>query len=250
MFRFEQKDCFAEDALSTIAPKSVKLVIADLPYGITSRNEWDQKIDLKKLFAQFDRACCDDAIVVMFAQGMFSAELMTGPWHNAYRYSLVWEKNKPRGFLNAKKQPLRYHEDILVFYKKPGTYNPQMVETGRPSHACKRARTGTCYGDAQGGENTRAGRTDRYPSSILKFNVINAEEKPFHPTQKPLPLAEYLIKTYSSAGDTVLDPCAGSCVVGKACKTLGRNFIGFEKNLDLFTAAVAYVDAAPTTVSK
>lgn len=237
MFRFEQKDCLADDAIGAVPEESVKLVVADLPYGVTARNEWDRKLDLDAFFSALDRVCAETAIVVMFSQSMFTAELMTGPWRRFFRYTLVWEKNKPRGFFNAKKQPLRYHEDVLVFYKKPGTYNPQMVETGRPSHACKRQRTSSNYGDAAGGDNERAGRTDRFPSSILKFPVINAEEKPIHPTQKPLSLIEWLVRTYSNEGDLVLDPCAGSCTTGVACKALGRGFVGFELQPEIFEAA-------------
>lgn len=239
---FRHCDCFGEAGLRAVEAGSVRLVLADLPYGATV-NEWDRKLDAAAFFGHLDRICAPEAVVVMFSQGRFTAELMTGPWAKHFRYTLVWSKNKPRGFLNAKKQPLRYHEDILVFSRRQGTYNPQMVETGKRIPAYKRQRTGTSYGDTKDPFHQRAGKTDRYPSSILTFPVINAEEKPIHPTQKPLPLVEYLIRTYSNEGDLVLDPCAGSGTTAVACMTTSRRFVGFERDGGYYDLARKRLDA-------
>lgn len=124
----------------------------------------------------------------------------------------MWKKNKPRGFLNAKKMPLRtnitfVHEDIVVFYKETPAYYPQMVETNKPIHQCMRKSNGSNYGKLEGGVNQRAGKTDRYPGSVLEFAVVN---KPIHPTEKPVELCEFLIRSYTKEGDVVLDMCAGS----------------------------------------
>jgi DNA modification methylase len=170
-----------------------------------------------------------NAAVIFFSQGMFTAELMTGPWKKYYRMSLIWQYNKPRGFLNAKKRPLLYHADLVVFYRKQCTYNPQMVITKKPVHACKRKATSVNYRHGEGGANTRAGAKDRYPGSVLQFGVVNAEDPAkFHPTQKPVDLCQYLVRTFSNADDLVLDLCAGSGTTGVAALTENRRFVGFE----------------------
>lgn len=229
-------DCLKE--LDRVEDYSVDMVLCDPPYGCTSRNEWDVPIDYDQLFAIFDRVCKPNAAVVMFSQGMHTAKLMTGPWKSHWRYNLIWKKNKPRGFLNSKNQPLRYHEDIVVFYKNPPVYNPQMIEVGLPIHACKRKKTSVNYGEGDGGVNTRAGKTTRYPGSVLEFPVVNSEEKPIHPTQKPISLCEFLIRSFSKEGDLVLDPCCGSSSTGVACVRNNRIFYGIEKQEDFYNASV------------
>lgn len=229
---------YNEDALSTRdglgmmgrnAKGSVDMILCDPPFGITSRNAWDKELDLDALFTQIEYVTKPTAAVIFFSQGMLTAKLMTGPWSRYYRYSMVWKYNKPRGFLNAKKRPLIYHGDIVVFYRKQCTYNPQMVTDAPPVHACRRKATSVNYNHGQGGENKRAGATTRYPSSVLHFSVVNAEDPDrFHPTQKPVDLCAYLIDTFTNSGDTICDPCAGSGTTGVAALQQGRCFVGFE----------------------
>lgn len=157
--------------------------------------------------------------------------------------------NKPRGFLNAKKRPLVYHCDIVVFYRRQCVYHPQMTTGHAPIHACKRKATSVNYGHADGGQNVRAGATDRYPGSVIEFAVVNAEDKDkFHPTQKPVDLCAYLVATFTDPGDLVLDPCAGSATTGVAALQAGRRFVGFEITPDYHQRAVdrlASVVASP-----
>ena len=204
-------------------------IITDFPYGClrqeqkfgpktvqTERNLWDTPIDLE-LFWNTIRRWKNINVVISTAKMPFTAQLVQSNtiwfWH-----SLVWEKSKATGFLNAKKQPLRAHEDIVLFKKyKHATYNPQMTQ-GKPYY------------------NSRNGL--RYPRSVLYFKTAEAEEgKALHPTQKPVALMEYLIKTYTNEGDTVIDPCMGSGTTGVACMNCGRNFIGFERDEHFFEVA-------------
>lgn len=214
-------DCF--EGFPKIPNESIDMILCDLPYGQT-RNEWDKQIPMLLLWGEYKRIAKPNAAIVLFAQGMFTAELMTAQpsiWH----YNLVWVKNHVTGFLNANKMPLRQHEDILVFYKDVPVYNPQGVR--RCFKRCNRGTaeaTGDNYGNAAPRYNQN--RTG-YPGSLLYFDVQENKE---HPTQKPLKLFEYLIKTYTNPGAIVLDNCIGSGTTAEACMSTGRHFIGFEKN--------------------
>ncbi|QIN54537.1 DNA-adenine methyltransferase [Cedratvirus kamchatka] len=231
---FFQTDCLGEEGLRLLPDKCVDMVLCDPPYGVTSRNSWDVPLDLNALFAELDRIVKPKACVVFFSQGMLTADLMRGPWSRYWRYNLVWKKNKPRGFLNAKKMPLRYHEDIVVFYKETPLYYPQMIETGKAIHQCTRKSNGSNYGESRGGVNERTGKTDRYPGSVLEFSVVN---KPIHPTEKPVDLCEFLILSYTKEEDVVLDMCAGSGTTGVACAKNRRYFIGYEKEENFYNLA-------------
>lgn len=228
-------DCLGDNGLKQIPNECVDMILCDPPYGVTARNSWDVPLDLGELFEQINRITKPNAAVIFFSQGMLTADLMKGPWNKFWRYNLIWEKNKPRGFLNSKKMPLRYHEDIVVFYKKTPIYNPQMIETGNPIHFCNRRSNGTNYGESSGGPNERSGKTDRYPGSVLKFSVVN---NPIHPTEKPVELCEFLIRSYTNEGATVLDMCAGSGTTGVACIKNKRFFLGYEKEPDFYNLAV------------
>lgn len=228
------RDCLNEEGLCRLPNNSIDMILCDPPYGVTSRNEWDVPLDLNNLFVQIDRIVKDDSPVIFFSQGMLTADLMKSSWLKYWRYNLIWKKNKPRGFLNAKKMPLRYHEDIVVFYKKPPIYNPQMIETGKPINSCTRKGNGTNYGESMGGVNERAGKTDRYPGSILEFSVVN---NPIHPTEKPLELCEFLINSYSKPEDVVLDMCMGSGTTGVAALKNKRAFLGYEKDQKFYDIA-------------
>ncbi len=223
--------------MEKIPDKSVDMVLCDLPYGVTSRNKWDVLIPLDKLWNQYKRITKDNAAIVLFGQDKFTAKLMLSneKWH---RYNLIWEKDRPSGFLNAKKMPLRSHEDIMIFYKKLPTYNPQFWE-GEPLHGMgKKFRDiknqNHNYNDFSSNTNPsaeRTGDTRKHPRSVLRFKRPHPPE---FPTQKPVELCEWLINSYTNEDDLVLDNCVGSGSTIKACKNLNRNYIGFEKDDDTY----------------
>ena len=202
--------------------------MADLPYGIT-RNKWDKKIDLKRLWAQYRRILKPRGVVALTAQGVFGAELILAA-PDLYRYSIVWKKNKPRGFLNVQRQPLRVHEDVLVYYKRQPSYSPQKTQGHPPAHGfTKHTSDGTNYGKTRLGVRSIGGQTDRYPTSILEIPVVNNDDKmKAHPTQKPEALAAWFIKTYTKPGDLVVDNACGSGAFLVAAKGLGRRFWGCD----------------------
>jgi site-specific DNA-methyltransferase (adenine-specific) len=216
-------DCL--EIMPSIPDKGIDMILCDLPYG-TTQNKWDSVMPFNLLWMQYNRVIKDDGVIALTGQSLFSVKLILSN-EEYYRYTLIWDKTKAGGFLNAKRMPLQSHEDILIFYKKLPVYNPQMVE-GKPYK--KRAVTN---GDGKNyGKFNRAGQTAinegvRYPRSIIK--VSNDNHGSLHPTQKPVALFEYLIKTYTNEGDLVLDNCAGSGTTGIACKNLNRNYILIEK---------------------
>src|SRR5690606_33568674 len=187
---------------------------------------WDQIIPFDKLWEQYNRIIKDNGAIVLTAVKPFSAMLiMSNP--KMYRYDIIWRKNKSTGFLNAKKMPLRQHEEILVFYKKTPTYNPQKTTGHKPANSyTKHTSDGTNYGKTKTGISG-GGQTDRYPTSVLDIKVMNNDDpNKFHPTQKPVELFEWLIKTYTNEGDIVLDNCMGSGTTAVACLNTNRNYIG------------------------
>lgn len=230
-------DCL--EVMETFPSNSVNMVLCDPPYGCT-RNKWDIQIDITKLFASIERITKPEAAVIFFAQGMFTADLMNGPWKKYWRYNLVWAKNKVRGAFNAKRQPLRAHEDIVVFYRKPPYYEPQM-DTPRcmpkgGGNPPRRTSVGNNYGPVKENTSSRYGAEDRFPTSVLPFPVVN-EKDTIHPTQKPVQLLSFLIKSFTKAGDVVLDPTMGSGSTGAACQMENRIFWGIEKDPDVFIVA-------------
>ena len=212
-------DCL--EAMKSIPDKSIDMILCDLPYG-TTRNKWDTVIDLDLLWSQYERINKDNGAIVLFAQVPFNIVLGYSNL-KLLKYEWIWEKEQGTGHLNAKKMPLKSHENIMVFYKKPPTYNPQMVgnEVRTVKRSGNKSKT-TNYGDfIEIKESTYIGR---YPKDIIKFN----KDKGYHPTQKPVALLEYLIKTYTNEGEIVLDNCMGSGSTGVACRNTGRKFIGIE----------------------
>ena len=213
-----QGDCL--ELMKDIPDKSIDLILCDLPYG-TTRNKWDTIIPFDKLWAQYNRIIKDNSAILLFSQMPFGASLiMSNP--KMFRYEWIWEKEKGTGFLNAKKMPLKKHENILVFYKHLPTYNPQMREGFKPYYNVRSNPYSSNYGDYKAIPSSSDGT--RYPIDIIKFN----RDKGLHPTQKPVALLEYLINTYTNEGDTVLDNCMGSGSTGVACKNTNREFIGME----------------------
>jgi len=216
-------DCL--EVMKTIQTAHVDMILCDLPYG-TTQNKWDVIIPLEEMWEQYKRVIKDDGAIVLFGQGAFTAKLiMSNP--KMYRYSLVWEKSRVGGFLNARRMPLPKHEDIAVFYKKLPTYNPQML----PGEAYKKSNPKTVLSDNYGGHvkpRYQVSGGGRFPQSIVRFG--NDNHGSLHPTQKPLELCKWLIATYTNPDDIVLDSCAGSGTTLLAAQLLGRGFIGIESD--------------------
>lgn len=207
--------------MKNIPDKSIDMILCDLPYG-TTHNKWDTIIPFDKLWAQYKRIIKDNGAILLFSQMPFGASLiMSNP--KMFRYEWIWEKNQAVGFLNAKKMPLRKHENILVFYKHLPTYNPQgLIKLDEPIQEEGSAnRNGKNYGVA---DKSFIRTHTNYPTDIITFS----KDTGYHPTQKPVDLLEYLIKTYTNEGDVVLDNCMGSGSTGVACKNTNREFIGME----------------------
>ena len=230
-------DCL--DRLREIGTGSVDMVLADLPYGILNKGnegaKWDNEIPLEPLWKELERVTKDNGAIVLFGSGMFTAKLMmSNPKH--WRYNLIWNKKRVSGFLNSKKMPLRQHEDILVFYKKLPTYNPQMEYKPESRNHSKgyqlNETTNRCYGNF--GKTGDFISDYKYPRSILTFDKPHPA---IHPTEKSVKLLEYLIKTYTNEGETVLDCTMGSGSTGVAAKNVNRNFIGIEADEKWFEIA-------------
>ena len=249
-------DCiFNEDCLEgmkRIPDGSVDMVLCDPPYGTTS-NVWDVKLPTDKVFEQYLRVCKENAAIVLFSQMPFGAELiMSQP--KLYRYEWIWEKPMGVGFLNAYKMPLRCHENILVFYRKLPTYNPQYWYSTPYTKKKVKAIDCHCYGSVKWNGITENKSVDgkRYPRDVLHFNKefygyswsLKKSVRLEHPTQKPIPLLEYLIKTYTNEGETVLDNCMGSGSTAVAAINTGRHFIGFETEPKYFEIANRRIEEA------
>jgi len=210
--------------MQSIKDKSIDMILCDLPYGMT-KNKWDSVIPFEKLWKEYHRIIKENGAIVLFGSQPFTSLLVTSNL-KYFRYSLVWEKNKFSDFLNAKRKPMKVNEDILIFYKKQPTYNPQYwFSTPYTRWNTQQAvDKQTNYGSHK--ENIAESKDGkRLPTTILKFNRV---ERPEHPTQKPVDLLEWLIKTYSNENETILDNCMGVGSTGTACKNLKRNFIGIE----------------------
>ena len=276
MIKLYNGDCL--EIMKEIPSKSIDMILCDLPYQVT-KNKWDiiipmndyviiddevlekdkfylqqfmeglTKKEIDKawkenkqegLWSHYNRIIKDNGVILLFGQDIFSAQLINSNL-KMYKYKWFWKKDRPSGFLNAKRMPLKDVEEILVFYKKCPVYNPQFWE-GIPLHGM-----GTKYKEGNLGNNNygkfashtnpsanREGDTKKYPRQVLEFK---RPHPPIFPTQKPVDLCEYLIKTYTNEGDLVLDNCMGSGSTGIACKNLNRRFIGIELNSETFNLA-------------
>lgn len=234
MIKLKCGDCL--ELMKNIPNKSIDMILCDLPYG-TTQNKWDTVIPLNDLWNQYKRIIKDNGAIVLFSQPPFDKILACSNL-KMFRYEWIWQKENSTGFLNAKKMPLKIHENILVFYKKLPTYNPQM-RLGFKPYRCKQGRHTTNYGDYKQGHLTES-NGERYPIDIINFK----REVSLHPTQKPVALLEYLIKTYTNESETVLDNCMGSGSTGVACVNTNRNFIGFELDENYFDIAKTRINNA------
>lgn len=232
--------------MKEIPDNSVDLLLVDLPYG-TTQNKWDSVIPLPDLWEQYHRVVKENGAMIFTVSGMFTAKLiLSNP--KEYKYNYTWIKSKATNFLNAKKQPLRKHEDILVFYRKQPTYNPQMTSGSAYSKGIRKDQITGSYGDFRPVLVKSKGK--RYPVDVLYFKTAEAEGKVVHPTQKPVSLGRYLIRTFSNPGDVVLDNTSGSGSFLVAALQEGRNFIGIEKNENVALFKKQKVDYIEVTKSR
>ena len=246
-------DCLV--LMQDIPDKSIDMICCDLPYGVLHRDnphaQWDNIIPFEPLWEQYERIIKDNGAIVLFGQGIFTARLILSN-EKLYRYSLVWNKMRCTGFLNANRMPLRCHEDLVVFYKKLPTYNPQLEDlNGRePSHPQGNGThkdTNQCYGkvkriykgrtyDSVPRVETTVPNNKKMPRSIIEIKKEH-ESTVSHPTQKPVELLRYLIRTYTNEGEVVLDNCMGSGTTCVAAIKEKRKYIGIEKDPKYFEIA-------------
>ena len=225
-----QGDCL--EIMKQIPDKSIDMILCDLPYGTTACS-WDVIIPFDKLWEQYNRIIKDNGAIALFGAEPFSSSLRLSN-SKMYRYDWIWQKSKAQGFLNCNRRPLIDYENIMIFYKKQCTYNPQNLVKGEFNNfrpAKLRDEKSKIYGKetAYG-----ASKFSNYPKRIIKFNSVS---KNLHPTQKPTELLEYLIKTYTLENDMVLDNCMGSGSTGVACLNTNREFIGIELDEHYFNIA-------------
>jgi site-specific DNA-methyltransferase (adenine-specific)/modification methylase len=222
-----EEDCL--ECMKRIPDEAIDMILCDLPYGMT-QNQWDSYIPLEQLWEEYSRIIKPNGAIVLTSQGLFTARLiMSQP--KMYKYKWVWEKSKPTNFLNAKKQPLRKHEDVCIFYKKQPTYNPQMKEGEPYNKGVRKDQLSGSYGDFRPVHVYSDGK--RYPTDIIYFKTAESEGEVVHPTQKPVELGRYFVRTYSKPGDIILDNTCGSGSFLVSALLEGRNFIGIEKNEDV-----------------
>ena len=234
-------DCL--DIMPQIPDKSIGMVLCDLPYEVLNKNnhhaQWDRMIPFEQLWAQYERIIKDNGAIVLFGSGMFTSDLMQSN-RKLWRYNLIWDKGRATGFLNANRMPLRYHEDICVFYKSLPTYHPQMEdlngrEPNHPQGHGKHNEKNQCYGKVNRINPTYTDK--KHPRSIINIKAVHCSEGQFHPTQKPIDLLRYLIRTYTNPEDVVLDNCAGSGSTCIAAIREKRKWIGIEKNEEYYQIA-------------
>jgi DNA modification methylase len=234
-------DCL--EVMAGLPDASVDMILCDLPYGTTAC-KWDSVIPFEPLWAQYRRVAKRNAAIVLTASQPFTTALIASNLRE-FRYSWVWEKNKATGHLNANRLPLRAHEDVCVFARETPSYLPVMGVGEAYSNKHKAGDSGDCYGKVS--ESRRDNVTTRYPRSVVRFPV---ETAPQHPTQKPVALMEYMIRTYTHEGDVVLDNCMGSGTVGVACANTGRRFIGIERDDHYFAIASSRIESCVESAGK
>lgn len=239
-----EDDCLR--AMRFIPDHTVNFVLCDLPYG-TTQNRWDSVLPLNRLWRQYHRILSPGGVVALMSHGPFTAKVILSQ-EDWFKYKLVWVKSKATNFLNAKKQPLRKHEDICVFYDIKPTYVPQMSNGEAYDKGVRKNQLTGSYGDFEPKRISSDG--SRYPTDVLYFKTAEAEGQVWHPTQKPVGLGCYLIRTYTSPGDIVLDHCFGSGSFLVASAIEGRDVIGIEKNKELTKFKTEKVDMLDTAVTR
>lgn len=242
-FNIEHNKIYNEDCLEgmkRIPGKSVDMILADLPYGTTA-SKWDSIIDFEKLWVEYERIISDNGAIVLTASGSFTHKVISSN-EKLFKYKWIWIKSRPGNFVNANNRPMTKYEEILVFSKgntangskNKMKYNPQgLIEVNKTAKASPK-RFGTMAGKRPSHQKRFKQKYTNYPVDILEYNSLGSYS---HPTQKPVPLFEYLIKTYTDEGETVLDNVIGSGTTAIACINTGRNFIGFELDERYYKAA-------------
>ncbi len=228
--------CF--DIMEKIPDESVDLLLVDLPYG-TTKCKWDSVLPLEQLWASYNRICKKNAAMIFTSSQPFTTTLISSNIKN-FKYNWVWEKSKATGYLNAKKMPMKAHEDICVFYRKPPVYNPQKWQS-TPYNKGTAHRPTDVYGN-QVATTVKNDTGLRYPRTVQYFKTAESEGKSLHPTQKPATLMSYLIRTYSNPGEVVLDNTMGSGTTGVAALKEGRKFIGIEKDEEYYRIALERIE--------
>jgi len=242
-----EADCL--ELMPQIPDKSVDMILCDLPYG-TTQNKWDSEIDLARLWEEYTRIIKDNGIIALTSQGVFTAHLIISN-ESWFKYKIVWIKSKSTNFLNAKKQPLRKHEDICIFYRQQPTYHPQMTQGESYDKGIRKDQFTGSYGNFKPSHVKSDGR--RYPNDVICYEeepmddfiyvkTAESEGPVYHPTQKPVELGRYLIRTYTNPGDIVLDNACGSGSFLVAAALEGRRFIGIEKNQNATLHKVTQTD--------
>lgn len=237
MIEVYNEDCL--DTFKKIKDHSIDCIICDLPYAVTTIS-WDSLIPFDKLWEQYNRIIKKNGNIVLFSSGLFTINLINSNIKN-FKYKLIWKKNVPTGMAKSKYRPMRYYEEICIFNEGVGTYNPIMKERVGKLKQCYNNYDHYC-GDSNHLSLMKK-QSKRYdpnwvqPSDVLEFNVVPNRNGKLHPTQKPIELLEWLVKTYSNEGDLILDNCMGSGTTGVACKNLNRNFIGIELDTKYFNIA-------------
>ena len=236
-YEIYNEDCL--EGMKKIPDGSVDMILTDLPYGTTDC-DFDKRLPFEPMWEQFLRVTKKKAAIALFANGKFLIELAASNLKH-YRYDWIWEKHVGMGFFNANKMPLRCHEKILIFYQQLPTYNPQMRK-GKPYFRRHKDYGGGVYQPEERIPTINDGQ--RYPRDVQKFNATVGIATRYHPTQKPVPLLEYLIKTYTNEGEVVLDATMGSGSTGVAAVNTNRRFIGFELEKNFFEIAKRRIDEA------
>lgn len=246
-------DCF--DVFPSIADKSVDAIIADLPYGTTAC-KWDSILPLDELWKEYNRVIKDAGVIVLFASQPFTTKLISSNL-KYYRYNWVWNKMFGSNFANVNSMPLKFHEDICVFYRKKPTYNKQVVKRDVAIDAINwkndKKQSDVNFKGMKNPQATSKLYNYKNPTSILEFSSVAGEcnnTKRVHPTQKPIDLMEYLIKTYTNENQVVLDNTMGSGTTGVACLNTSRRFIGIEKEKEYFDIAVRRITGGNTRPTK
>jgi site-specific DNA-methyltransferase (adenine-specific) len=238
MYKLLKGDCL--EMMKTIPDKSIDMILCDLPYG-TTNCKWDNIIPFEPLWEQYERIIKDNGAIVLFGSEPFSSKLKCSNL-NLFKYDWIWKKSRTVGFLNAKNAPLKDYEVISVFSKgttangskKNMKYYPQgLIEINKPKKSVKQAND-TIVGNRPSRNKDYIAKYTNYPKAIIQFNN---ERKQLHPTQKPVSLLEYLIKTYTNENDVVLDNCMGSGSTGVACINTNRKFVGIELDNNYFEIA-------------